>query len=167
MLWSTCPKSFEKTKAKIFKARARNKAKKAKAKIIKPDSPKANFDLTLPEGYENSSTDSQSSTCKRSPAKVSDISKMLPNSSSSDVSFKHGSKQTSTHSKGVSTETIDYPENEVINIIEKIKLAKDSENAVQGFISKDTNFRSNQSQEQFLFDTEAGSLVWKSQKTTN
>ena len=51
---------------------------------------------------------------------------MLPNSSSSDVSFKHGSKQTSTHSKGVSTETIDYPENEVINILEKIKLAKDS-----------------------------------------
>ena len=50
---------------------------------------------------------------------------------------------------------IDYPENEVINILEKIKLAKDSENTVQGFISKDTNFRSNQSQEQFLFDTGA------------
>ena len=48
---------------------------------------------------------------------------------------------------------IDYPENEVINILEKIKLAKDSENTVQGFISKDTNFRSNQSQEQFLFYT--------------
>ena len=48
---------------------------------------------------------------------------------------------------------IDYSENEVINIPEKIKLAKDSENTVQGFISKDTNFRSNQSQEQFLFDT--------------
>ena len=48
---------------------------------------------------------------------------------------------------------IDYPENEVINIIENIKLAKDSENTVQGFISKQTNFRSNQSQEQLLFDT--------------
>ena len=50
---------------------------------------------------------------------------------------------------------IDYPENEVINILEKIKLAKDSENKVQGLISKNTNFRSNQSQEQFLFDTRA------------
>ena len=57
---TNCSKSIEKTKAKIVKARAKNKAKKAKAKISKPDSPKATFDLTLPEGYENSSTDSQS-----------------------------------------------------------------------------------------------------------
>ena len=50
---------------------------------------------------------------------------------------------------------IDYPENEVINIIEKIKMAKDSENTVEGYISKDTNFRSNKSRESFLFDTGA------------
>ena len=50
---------------------------------------------------------------------------------------------------------IDYPEKEVINILEKIKLAKDSENTVQGLISKDINCRSDQSQEQFLFDTGA------------
>ena len=48
-----------------------------------------------------------------------------------------------SHSKEVSTEMIDYPEKEVINILERIKLAKDSENTVQGLISKDTNFRSN------------------------
>ena len=74
-------------------------------------SPKANFDLTLPEGYENSSDDSKTSTYKeRSPAKVSDISRMLPNSSSSDVSLKPEVKQTSTDSKEVSTEMIYYPE---------------------------------------------------------
>ena len=62
---------------------------------------------------------------------------MLPNSSSSDVSSKPGSKQISTYSKGVSKVMIDYPENEVINIIEKIKLSKDSENTVQGLICND------------------------------
>ena len=38
------------------------------------------------------------------------------------------------------------------NIIEKIKLAKDSENTVEGYISKDTNFRSNKSRESFVYD---------------
>ena len=41
------------------------------------------------------------------------------------------------------------------NIVEKMKLAKDSENTVEGYISKDTNFRSNKSRESFLFDTGA------------
>ena len=40
-----------------------------------------------------------------------------------------------------------------INVLERIKLTKDSDNTVQGVISKKTKFRSNQSQEQFLFDT--------------
>ena len=137
--------------------KSKNKVKKAKSKARKAqklsDSPKANFDLTLPEGYEDSSTDSRTSSYKRSPAKVSDVSHMLPNSSSSDTPLKHGSKQAFTHNKGATEVMIDYPENEVINIIEKIKLAKDSENTVEGYISKDTNFRSNKSQESFLFDT--------------
>ena len=34
-------------------------------------------------------------------------------------------------------------------------MAKDSENTVEGYISKDTNFRSNKSRESFLFDTGA------------
>ena len=84
---------------------------------------------------------------KRSPAKVSDILHMLPNSSTSDTLLKHGSKQAFTHSKGVTKVMIDYPENEVINIIERIKMAKDSENTVEGYISKDTNVRSNKSRE--------------------
>ena len=89
----------------------KSKAKKAQ-KLS--DSPKANFDLTLPEGYEDSSTDSRTSSYKRSPAKVSDVSHMLPNSSSSDTPLKHGSKQALTHSKGATEVMIDYPENEVI-----------------------------------------------------
>ena len=80
---------------------------------------------------------------------------MLPNSSSSDIPLELGSNQAFTHSKGVTKVMIDYPENEVINIIEKIKMAKDSENTVEGYISKDTNFRSNKSRESFLFDTGA------------
>ena len=79
---------------------------------------------------------------------------MLPDCSS-DASSKPEEKQTSTHGKEVSTET----EKEVINVLERIKLAKDSDNTVQGLISKNTNFRSNQSQEQFLFDTGASVCI--------
>ena len=118
------------------------------------ESPKANFDLTLPEGYENSSDDSKTSTYKeRSPAKVP-VPNMLPNSSSSDIPLEHRSKVL-TYNREATKEMIDYPENEVKNIIEKIKLAKDSANTVEGYISKDTNFRSNKSRESFLFNTGA------------
>ena len=50
---------------------------------------------------------------------------------------------------------MDYQEIEVKNISENIKVAKDSENTVEGYVSKNTNFRSNQAWETFLFDTGA------------
>ena len=43
----------------------------------------------------------------------------------------------------------------VKNITDNIKAAKDTENTVQGYVSKNTNFRSNQAQEIFLFDAGA------------
>ena len=48
----------DKIKAKKAKTKAIKKAKKAKAKKL-AESTKANFNLTLPEGYENSSDDSK------------------------------------------------------------------------------------------------------------
>ena len=50
---------------------------------------------------------------------------------------------------------MDYQEIEVKNISENIKMAKDAENTVEGYISKNTNFRSNQARNTFLFDTGA------------
>ena len=93
--------SVEKIEAKKAKIKAKNKARKtkakitkAKAKITKPESPKACFNLSLPE-YVESSDSSQSSTCnKKTPAKVPDTYGMLPNSSS-DASSKPKEKQTS------------------------------------------------------------------------
>ena len=46
-----CFKSVEKIEAKKAKIKAKNKARKAKAKITKPESPKACFNLSLTE-YE-------------------------------------------------------------------------------------------------------------------
>ena len=72
------------------------KKKKKKIEAIKKakkmaKSPKANFNLTLAEGYENSSDDSKTSTYKeRSPAKVPGPN-MLANSSSSYIPLEHGS----------------------------------------------------------------------------
>ena len=57
----------------------KTKASKSKQKLA------AHMNSKHPSCDEDSSTSSQPSTCKRSPAKVSDISRMLPNSSSSDV----------------------------------------------------------------------------------
>ena len=73
------------------------------------------------------------------------------------VPLEHKSKveQDLTYNRGAVKKMIDYSENEVTNIIEKIKMAKDSENTVEGYISKDTNFRSNKARESFLFDTGA------------
>ena len=118
------------------------------------ESTKANFNLTLPESYENSSDDSKTSTTytQNNPAKVP-VPNVLPNDDSSSdnmttVPLEDKSKveQVLIYSREAAKEMIDYPENEVKNIIEKIKLAKDSENTVEGYISKDTNFRSNKSQ---------------------
>ena len=50
---------------------------------------------------------------------------------------------------------LNYQDLKVKNITENIKAAKDSENTVQGYVSKNANFRSNQTQETFLFDTVA------------
>ena len=73
-----CFKGVEKIEAKKAKIKAKNKARKAKAKITKPESPKACFNLSLPE-YVESSDSSQSSTCnKKTPAKVPDTYGILP-----------------------------------------------------------------------------------------
>ena len=58
---------------------------------------KANFDLTLPEGYENSSDNSKTSTtCKQNNQAKVPVSNVLPDGSSSDsmtlVPLEHKSK---------------------------------------------------------------------------
>ena len=60
-----------------------------------------------------------------------------------------------TYINGSVKKMLNYPDLEIQNIIENIKAAKDTENTVQGYVSKNTNFRSNQAQETFLFDTGA------------
>ena len=109
----------------------------------------------MPEGYENSSDDSKTSTTykQNNPAKVP-VPNVLPNDGSSSdnmtlvpIEYKSKVEQVLTYNREAVKEMIDYPENEIKNIIENIKLAKDSENTVEGYISKDTNFRSNKSRE--------------------
>ena len=103
----------------------------------------------MPEGYENSSDDSKTSTTykQNNPAKVP-VPNVLPNDGSSSDNMtlvpledKFKVEQVLTYNREAAKEMIDNPE----NIIVKIKLAKDSENTVEGYISKDTNFRSNKS----------------------
>ena len=59
-----------------------------------------------------------------------------------------------TYINGSVKKMINYPDLEVKNIIENIKAAKETENTVQGLVSKNTDFRS-KNEETFLFDTGA------------
>ena len=47
-----------------------------------------------------------------------------------------------TYINGSVKKMIDYPDLEVKNIVKNIKAAKETENTVQGLVSKNTNFRS-------------------------
>ena len=131
---------IEKIKAKKAKIKAKAKARKA-AKNAQKTEP--NFDLNLPDDFDDSSDDG------------SVVTVVSPEDRVKEKQDRPKEQDDNTYINGSVKKMLNYPDLEVKNIIENIKAAKDTENTVQGYVSKNTNFRSNQAQETFLFDTGA------------
>ena len=139
---------IDKIKARKAKAKAKSTAKKAVKKANKKE--EANFNLDIPDGFQDSSDDDSVVTLVSPEDRVKE-KQDRPKDKQDDNTYINGSVK----------KMINYPDLEVKNIIENIKTAKDTENTVQGYVSKNTNFRSNQAQETFLFDTGQGFKISK------